>query len=134
VASRIIRPIARSYRIPDTLDYRAGGVNRLTGMERTRTDAYVAIMTDGSSRHEREEAARREALRTLDQLRERDDIASSALTRAARRATDHFAAKDAMADAADDRIELWGRRIGRGLSLAAFIALAIYLYVTYFAR
>lgn len=90
-------------------------------------------MTEGS-RHEREEAERREALRTLGQLRERDDIASSALSRAARRATNHFAAKDAMADAADDRIELWGRRIGRALSLAAFIGLAIYLYVTHFAR
>src|ERR1044071_5078048 len=111
VASRIIRPLASSYRIGDTLDYRAGGVNRLTGMERARADAYVARMTDGSSRHEREEAARREALRTLDQLRERDDIGASALTRAARRATDHFAGKDA----ADDPIELWGRRIGRGL-------------------
>jgi hypothetical protein len=88
-------------------------------------------MTKGS-RHEREEAARREALRTLGELRERDDIGSSALSRAARRATDHFAAKDA--DAANDPIELWGRRIGRGLSLAAFIGLAIYLYVTYFAR
>ena len=92
-------------------------------------------MTDGSSRHERDEATRREALRTLDQLRERDDIGSAALTRAARRATDHFAAKDAAGeDGLTDPIELWGRRIGRALSLAAFIALAIYLYVTYFAR
>jgi ferric-dicitrate binding protein FerR (iron transport regulator) len=91
-------------------------------------------MTDGS-RHEREEAARRAALRTLDQLRERDDIGSSAFTRAARRATDHFAAKDAVTEhGAADPIELWGRRIGRGLSLVAFIGLAIYLYVTYFAR
>ena len=40
-----------------------------------------------------------------------------------------------MADAGGTiAIELWGRRIGRGLSLAAFIGLAIYLYVTYFAR
>ena len=91
-------------------------------------------MTEGS-RHEREEATRREALRTLGELRERDDVASSALSRAARRATDHFAAKDALTEHGDsDRIELWGRRIGRGLSLAAFIGLAIYLYVTYFAR
>ncbi|MEA2929830.1 MAG: hypothetical protein QOG38_2258 [Hyphomicrobiales bacterium] len=87
-------------------------------------------MTNGASRHERHETERREALRTLDQLRERDDIGSSALTRAARRATDHFAAKEA----ANDPVELWGRRIGRGLSLIAFVALAIYLYVTYFAR
>jgi ferric-dicitrate binding protein FerR (iron transport regulator) len=103
-------------------------------MDRIRSGAYVAIMTDRSSRHEREEATRREALRTLEQLRERDDIGSSALTRAARRATDHFAAKDAVAEGENDPIELWGRRIGRALSLAAFIALVIYLYVTYFAR
>jgi hypothetical protein len=90
-------------------------------------------MAEGS-RHERDEATRREALRTLGELRERDDIASSALTRAARRAGDHFAAKDAQIEAANDRVELWGRRVGRGLSLVAFIALAIYLYVTYFAR
>jgi len=91
-------------------------------------------MTEGS-RHEREEATRREALRTLGELRERDDVASSALSRAARRATDHFAAKDAIAEHGEnDPIELWGRRIGRSLSLAAFIGLAIYLYVTYFAH
>ena len=86
-------------------------------------------MAEGS-RHERDEASRREALRTLAHLRERDDIGSSALTRAARRATDHFAANEA----ASDPIELWGRRIGRALSLAAFVGLAIYLYVTYFTR
>lgn len=90
-------------------------------------------MAEGS-RHEREEATRQEALRALSQLRERDDIASSALSRAARRATDHFSAKDAAADAANDSIELWGRRIGRGLSLAAFIGLAVYLYFKYVAR
>jgi cytochrome c-type biogenesis protein CcmH/NrfG len=83
--------------------------------------------------HEREEATRREALAELERLRERETFGTSALAQAARRATDHFAAKDAVgeADGATDRIELWGRRIGRGLSLVAFIGLAIYLYVTY---
>lgn len=80
---------------------------------------------------QREEDERREALATLDSLRDSDTFASSALARTARRATDHFAAKDAVAE---DRIELWGRRIGRGLSLAGFVALAIYLYLTYFAK
>ena len=73
-------------------------------------------------------------MRTLGELRERDDVGTSALARAARRAGDHFAAADARKDAADDRIELWGRRIGRSLSLVAFVGLVIYLYVTYFAR
>ena len=80
---------------------------------------------------QREEDERREALATLDSLRDSDTFASSALARTARRATDHFAGKDA---AAEDRNELWGRRIGRGLSLAGFVALAIYLYLTYFAK
>jgi hypothetical protein len=85
---------------------------------------------------EREEKQRREALASLKQLTERDTFATSALARTAQRATDHFAAKDAMADArapdgSVDRIELWGRRIGRGLSLLGLIVLAIFLYFTY---
>ena len=84
---------------------------------------------------EREEAQRREALASLRQLGERDTVATSALARTAQRATDHFAAKDAMADTrADgsvDWIELWGRRIGRGLSLLGLVVLAIFLYFTY---
>ncbi len=88
-----------------------------------------------SDPRQREEEQRREALRTLDSLRDSDTFASSALARTARRASDHFAAQDAVADDGSvDRIELWGRRIGRGLSLAGFVALAIYLYFTYFAK
>ena len=79
--------------------------------------------------HERDEAQRREALTSLRDLSERESFATSALARTARRAGDHFAAKDA---AGEDRIERWGRRIGRGLSLAGFVALAVYLYLTYF--
>ena len=81
--------------------------------------------------NERDEAQRREALRTLETLNERDTFVNSAMARSAKRASDHFAARDA---AGEDRIELWGRRIGRGLSLAGFVALAIYLYVTYVAK
>ena len=92
-----------------------------------------------SDPRQREDEQRREALRTLDTLRESDTFATSALARTARRAGDHFAARDAMKDAvaADgsvDRIELWGRRIGRGLSLAGLVALAIYLYFVYVAK
>jgi hypothetical protein len=90
--------------------------------------AYVPPMSQ--SQHERDEAQRREALATLNQLREGDTFASSVLARTARQAGDHFAAKDA----GEDRIELWGRRIGRALSLAGLIALAIYLSFTYFAK
>jgi hypothetical protein len=92
-----------------------------------------------SDPRQRDEEQRREALRTLDSLRDSDTFASSALARTARRATDHFAARDAMKDAPNpdgsvDNIELWGRRIGRALSLVGLVALAIYLYLTYFAK
>lgn len=115
-----------------TLPYHGSGVNSLT-VEGSARQSYAGAMTDP---REREEMQRREALASLKQLGERDTFATSALARTAQRATDHFAAKDAMADAraADgsvDRIELWGRRIGRGLSLLGLIVLAIFLYFTY---
>jgi hypothetical protein len=105
-------------------------------MERAGPQAYASRMSDP---RQREEDERREALRTLDSLRDSDTFATSALARTARRATDHFAARDAMNDAVGpdgsvDKIELWGRRIGRGLSLAGLVVLAIYLYLTYFAK
>ena len=92
-----------------------------------------------SDPRQREDEQRREALRTLDTLRESDTFATSALARTARRAGDHFSARDAMKDAVTpdgsvDRIELWGRRIGRCLSLAGLVALAIYLYFNYVAK
>ena len=88
-----------------------------------------------SNPHERAEERRREALATLKSLGENDTFATSALARTARRATDHFSARDAIGpDGSIDRIELWGRRIGRGLSLIGLIALAVYLYATYFAK
>jgi|RhiMetdeSRZDD1v2_1073273.scaffolds.fasta_scaffold3920639_1 hypothetical protein len=34
-------------------------------------------------------------------------------------------------EATRDPIEVWGRRIGRGASVVAFIGLCVYLYVTY---
>jgi len=44
--------------------------------------------------------------------------------------SDHFAGRDAVADAGDtDPIEVWGRRIGRALSLVAVVALAWWLGV-----
>ena len=93
-------------------------------------------MVNSAPRPESEEAKRREALGTLDSLRRNNEgVFSSAIERAARRATDHFAARDAPeGHGSVDGVELWGRRIGRILSLVAFIGLAIYLYVTYFAR
>jgi len=114
-----------------TLPHHGDAVNRLTVAPHA-PQAYVCDMDDPRQRHEDQ---RREALRTLDALRDSDTFASSALARTARRASDHFSGKDAMADDGSvDRIELWGQRIGRALSLVGLIALAIYLYLTYFAK
>jgi hypothetical protein len=90
-------------------------------------------MSERPTTHERDEARRREALDALDKLRrERAPLAGSGLADAARRAGRHFAAADAVGpDGTRDPIELWGRRIGRALSLLAVIALSIYLYLTY---
>lgn len=60
-------------------------------------------------------------------------FAESALAKTAERAGSHFAGRDP-ADPPDDAIELWGRRIGRALSLAGVIVLAVYLFVTYILR
>lgn len=73
---------------------------------------------------EREKAAR-EALERV--AREGGNAGESALARAARRAGDHMAARDAEGQAeggGTDPVELWGRRIGRGLSLVGVVVLA----------
>ena len=62
-----------------------------------------------------------ESKRILDRVeRESGDVLGSAL----RRTADHFSAREADPS---DRIELWGRRIGRALSLIGVIVLAILL-------
>lgn len=48
-------------------------------------------------------------------------------TAAARDARRHFSG----VDGGGDLIEIWGRRIGRLLSAAACVGLAVYLYLTY---
>ena len=83
-----------------------------------------------------EERAResREALARV--ARDAETVGSSALarsvTRSGRRIADHFAARDAVREAeggGTDPAELWGRRIGRALSLLGCIALAWWLGV-----
>lgn len=76
----------------------------------------------------REARRAREAQDALDRVaREGGPAGESALARAARRAGDHLAARDAVGEAeggGTDPVELWGRRIGRGLSLVGVIVLA----------
>lgn len=69
-----------------------------------------------------QDAARtREAREALDRVkRESEAVGSSALARAVQ----HFGGKDAPPD---DAIEIWGRRIGRGLSLVFALYLVTWL-------
>lgn len=82
-------------------------------------------MTDEERRKQSQDALERAA-------RESETIGSSALARSARRLTDHFAARDAAETAEGggvDPAELWGRRIGRALSLLGVVALTYWLGV-----
>ena len=58
---------------------------------------------------------RDEARRILERAdRDSERLGSTSFTRTARRVGDHFAGRDA---ALDDPIEVWGRRVGRALSV-----------------
>jgi hypothetical protein len=62
--------------------------------------------------------------------RESETVGGSSLGRVGRRVGDHFAGTDAVGDAAGggtDPVELWGRRIGRALSLIGVVVLAYFL-------
>lgn len=70
----------------------------------------------------------REALERL--RRDSESLGSSSLARAGRRVGDHFSGHDAAGEAeggGTDPIEVWGRRIGRGLSLVGVIVLSLWL-------
>jgi hypothetical protein len=71
-------------------------------------------MTDRDTR-------RQDAARELDRLRREGDALGGIFTRWW---------TPPLVDAGD-RIELWGARIGRALSVAALIGLCLYLYWTY---
>ncbi len=75
----------------------------------------------------RDEERVAEARRTLDRLSaESEAVGTSAMARAAR----HFGGADAPQG---DRIELWGRRIGRSLALV-FALYLIWTLVQHFGR
>ncbi len=74
----------------------------------------------------RNEETRQAALKELHGLRHEGAELGGALSATAKRMASHFAG-----DNERDPIELWGKRIGRGLSLIGFVALAIYLYAAY---
>lgn len=80
-----------------------------------------------------EQEREREAREALERVRrDTDSVGSSALARMGRQAQDHFGGRDAAGTAADggtDPIELWGRRIGRALSLVGVVLLGLWLLV-----
>lgn len=77
----------------------------------------------------------REAQEALDRVkRDSEVLGTSAMARAggekAKSWTDHFAGRDAIGQGeggSTDPVEVWGRRIGRGLSLVGVIVLAFLL-------
>jgi hypothetical protein len=81
----------------------------------------------------KDDGRQRESQEALERVaRDSETIGSSALARSARRVSDHFAGKDAIGNAeggGTDPAELWGRRIGRALSLLGVIALTYWLGV-----
>ena len=74
-------------------------------------------MADGTREQEAAEALERVR-------RDSETLGTPSMARAARRVRDHFAGRDAEPA---DPMELWGRRIGRALSLVAFIGLVLWL-------
>jgi len=71
-----------------------------------------------------------ESRRILERINdESESIGRSSMRRVAENITSHMKGEDADQN---EWAELWGTRIGRGLSVIAVVALLIYLYQTYF--
>lgn len=66
-----------------------------------------------------------EARRVLQRVaNDTEGLGTSSLARSAGQARDHFMGADADPE---DAIEVWGRRIGRGLGAVVFVVLAVWL-------
>ena len=77
---------------------------------------------------DRREQEAREALERV--ARDSETVGTSSLARTSRRLTDHFGGRDAVGAAEGgetDPAELWGRRIGRALSVLGVLALTYWL-------
>lgn len=102
-------------------------------VENGRHASYGETMTTEQNASPRDHTQRQAALRDLQTLRhDAGEPIPSALSLAAQRAAEHFKGNDpGNGEEISDRVEIWGKRIGRALSLVAFVGLTIYLYVTY---
>ncbi len=73
----------------------------------------------------------RESRETLERVRrDTETLGASSLARVGQRAADHFSGRDAIGTAeggGTDPIELWGRRIGRAISVLVAVALVWWL-------
>lgn len=81
------------------------------------------------SRRERDERRRREAIADLERIAEQSDVVgASAFRRSAERVRGHF-----LGEGGDnaDWADIWGRRIGRVMSLLFLLALVGYLAAAY---
>ena len=74
----------------------------------------------------RDEERQRQAREALERVaRDSETIGASSVARAGRRMKDHFTGKDALEEVdGGDWVEIWGRRIGRALSLIGVVVLA----------
>jgi hypothetical protein len=78
-----------------------------------------------------EDEKKREAQRILNRVeRESERVGTSSMARTANKVRDHFLGQE---QPKDDRIEIIGKRIARGLAVIALIVLAVSLYVNYIA-
>ncbi len=78
-----------------------------------------------ANKHPDDLAREEEARKALERVAvDSEVIGQSTLARTVNRARSHMAADDADPD---DKVELWGRRVGRGLSLIVFLILTVWL-------
>lgn len=85
--------------------------------------------TPKNNRHQQDDKRRQQALKDLEDAAAGSEVfGTSTFVRQAEKAKSHFSGADAEPD---DWAEIWGRRIGRGLSLIVFFGLLIYLAATY---
>ena len=86
-------------------------------------------MAKPKNREAHDKARTQEAKRILEGVhRDSETVGTSSMRRTAERTRDHFMGRDA---AEGDNIELWGKRIGRGLALIVALILIYHLATTY---
>lgn len=82
-------------------------------------------------KHKKPEDAKKESARILRQVEiDAETIGTSSFARSVEKTRDHFLGNDRNPD---DPIEVWGARIGRGLSVIIVVMLVTYLYNTFFS-